>query len=239
MKRAYAKRLLGAAAVIGAATLFPVQGQAIVIDGSSAVNDRFTIDWFVGAGHVDGTQTTSIDLSASALFSVLELDLDADGSIKFNIDFANTTTLSGTVALAEVTSFGIGVSPNATGVTFDDDDQDDFDNAKILDAAVSFPGGFEQIDVCVYAQGCQGAALGNGLAAGASDSFMLTIAGDFSGGSLTLSPFPIKFQTSDGNFKFAGTESNAAEVPEPASLAIVGIGLLGLGWTAGRRRRDA
>ena len=96
-----------------------------------------------------------------------------------------------------------------------------------------FPGGFKRIDVCVFAQGCNGGGQGAALAAGASDSFTVTVFGDFSGGSVMLEPFPIKFQTTEYGFGFSG---GTVEVPEPDSLALMAIGLLFPGFV-GRRQR--
>ena len=82
---------------------------------------------------------------------------------------------------AGITAFGIGADPNATSVVFSDAPDDDFVDAEVAsDPHQTFPGGFKQIDVCVFTQVCDGGGSGAALAAGASDSFPVTVFGDFS-----------------------------------------------------------
>ncbi|MFQ5773775.1 MAG: cistern family PEP-CTERM protein [Kiloniellaceae bacterium] len=215
------------AAALGLGLLASNPGHAVLITG---VNDDFTIDWFLGAGQSDndGGPTSSIDLSATGTFDVAEF---TGAYVKLNVTVENTTVLSGAVTEAGITSFGMGTNPDATSVTFSDDPDGAFVDAEIQTGQQTFPAGFKQIDVCVFTQGCNGGSQGGALAAGASDSFMLTIFGDFSGGSVILEPFPIKFQTTEDSFGFGGS----VKVSEPGSLVLLAVGLLVLGLV-GRRR---
>ena len=220
-----------------AMTLFVVQpAHAVFVD---SIDDDFTINWFLGAGQSDndGGATSSIALSANAIFDVTEI---TDASLEMTVTFTNTTTLSGSVAEAGITTFGIGVTPNATGVTFSDDDDGAFSDAELqTQGNLSFPGGFKQIDVCVFTGGCSGGPQGSALAAGGSlDAFTLSIFGSFDDG-VTLNPFPIKFQTTEASFEFGGTTTGGGDipnVPEPAPLALIGLSGLLLGWMRRKSR---
>ncbi|SFC10504.1 PEP-CTERM protein-sorting domain-containing protein [Polaromonas sp. OV174] len=109
---------------------------------------------------------------------------------------------------------------------------------------------FQTVDLCIWrSNGCPGGAVGDGLAEGLSDMFslVLTTAGNFlqpDGISFT-SPYGVKFQnvgTAGSAAEFAGCIAGTAgcgpttrQLPEPASIALVGLGLLGV--ALGRRRR--
>jgi len=223
--------------VLGAGLLAAQPSHAAFIND---IGDDFAIDWFLDTTQNDNDGgMPPIDLSAMASFDVV---IFTASSVKLNISFSNTTVLSGATTEAGITTFGIGVSPNATSVTFADTADAGFTDAEI-DSNGNFPGGFKNIDICVFTQGCSGGSQGSALAAGASDAFMLTIFGDFSNGGglgipgVTLDPFPVKFQTTQGSFEFGGTPPPPGiTIPEPSSLALFGVGLLGLGMM--RRRRQ-
>ena len=129
----------------------------------------------------------------------------------------------------------MGVSPNPTGVTFTDTADAGFTNAKVQSGQQNYPGGFKNIDICVFTQGCSGGSQGSALAAGAADTFTLVIAGAFTGHTVTLAPFPIKFQTSGGSFEFAGGQEGST-VPEPGTVLLLSSGLIGLGLNRWRKR---
>ena len=97
------------------------------------------------------------------------------------------------------------------------------------DPIPSLPG-FAAIDICLFSNNCAGGPFYAGLENLAMDTVVFTL--DWAGGDLTIDPSIIKFQGERGSFEFT-------DIPEPATLLLFGIGLLGLGVFARRRRRFA
>ncbi len=227
MKRA---TLLAGTAVVGIALLAGSANAAFV----DSVGDTFDVNWSFDpdAGGSLGP------LTAEATFTVLSFSNDA---AELGISISNTTNLAGGYANANVVSFGFYASPSIDGVFSAGGEGVLFDG---LENDVNFPGGFNSIDVCLYAaNNCQGGNINDGLTPTSSDSMQILLTalnpGSLNNG-LTLTVFPIKFQTSEGSFEFAGDTNgngNGTQIPEPAVLSLLGAGLLGLGLLTRRRRR--
>ena len=220
-------------AFLGMTALAPGVAKAVTITQPPITPGAFTLKWFLA-----GNGTTVDDLSAEADVTVAAF---SNSSITLDFAMKNTTVLN-LLANAGITSFGIAVEPNATSVSFNSLGGGAFTNAILQTGQQNFPGGFKQIDVCVFTQGCSGGSQGSALAAGATDTFRVIIGGNFSGGSVTLTPFPIKFQTSAGSYEFAectegpcGGGSN--EVPEPGTLLLLGSGLAGFAVLRWRKNK--
>ncbi|WP_265264601.1 cistern family PEP-CTERM protein [Spirulina subsalsa] len=198
------------------------------------VGGSFMTNWLLPASPSDPYGSLTQDLSASATYT---LSAFTSSYMDLTISLTNTTILS-TLTNANIMSFGFGVDPNATGVSFLNQGGV-FDDVR-LNSTPNFTGGFKNIDICVYAaNNCSGGNVNQGLFAGATDTFSLRIFGDFStgttslgGSSATLSDFPIKFQTSADSYQLAGS-GHVEEVPEP--LTILGTGLA-LAFGAGLKK---
>ena len=203
--------------------------QAVTINDTG---DDFTINWFLAQGGADNDGSIApFAVSATAAFDVTSFDVTR---VTLDVTVTNTTNTSNQ---SSIHSLGIGVNPNPTNVSLSQTGNVVFTNATVQAGQQNYPGGFKQIDVCVFSpNNCSGSAFNGGLLSGNMNAFTLTIFGNFSGGSVTLAPFPIKFQTSGPSLEFAGTEGATATVPEPGTLMLLGSGLTGLGLMQWRQR---
>jgi hypothetical protein len=171
-------------------------------------------------------------LAATGTFSVVSF---TSSSIVLGITLSNTTDLSVSgLDKAAILSLALGVTPNPTSKTLTSAGAVFDSLGKGSGPGQNYPGGFTGIDVCVYsAQNCAGGNVNDGLQAGASDSFVLRLRGNWANG-ITLAAFGIKFQTSDGSYQLAGRPG--APIPEPTAALVFGLGLLVASYGSRGRR---
>lgn len=188
-----------------------------------------------------GVVLYSTTYSGATLSAEVDYKLTAwtANSATFSITATNNSSGAGTNRL---TAFGIGViTPALTGVA---------DNSGVWDTAINttFPG-FQQVAFCAYAgPTCSGGG-GGGLAeSGGTVTFNVTMSfgsNDPRTGITFDSPYTIKYQaagTTGKSVEFGGCvkgDTNCGgtppvEIPEPGTLALAGMALLGL--AAARRR---
>jgi hypothetical protein len=198
----------------------------VTID-SGDIGQSFDITWFLSSS----ASGFSEDLKAEGTFTI-----DAFTSTALDITITITNDTIGSFQ-AVITSFGFGVDPNATASLLNPGTVFDGVSAG-MGPPQNFPGGFKQIDVCAFSDGCAGGNINNGLQSGGnSDTLQLRLSGNFGTDPTTamLLKFPIQFQTEDGSVQFAGTTT----VPVPSTLLLLGAGLLGLHWVQRRMQKGS
>lgn len=179
-------------------------GQSLyrVAVSAADIGQSFTVNWqLAGSGQ-------RADLAASAEFTVVSLNNE---TLVLDVELTNQTTGS---FQAAIMSLGLSVDATLSNIVLATAGTN-FSNIT-PNRNGNFPGGFRNINVCVFASNnCNGGAIFNGLQSGnQGDRFRITLSGDFSSETVTLSSFPIKFQTEAGSYELAGTFESVDMVAE-------------------------
>jgi hypothetical protein len=171
------------------------------------------------------------------------------GDASFDVTSFNATTLvmdvtvnNTLVAAGEfLEALGWDMDPKATSATLTTPGA----NLDVVRLNEVFPS-FNTLNVCVTnnIQGSCGAGQPTGIPSSGSDSFTLSLTGDFSGGSATLDTFALKYSGELGSFEGSGEETGGggtaggvgSPVPEPTSILLLGSGLAAAALRMRRRR---
>ena len=227
------KKTLAVALVAAPALFAATQAQALFLDNGSVtvgrddVSQSFQVNWLVPEG--TGNPANPVDLTAVSTWTVTSF---TDNAFGLSISLTNTTDLSAFPQnqRADLTSFGFATDPNSSVGSFTG-------GSTFIAYTEGNTAPLNAVDLCVYSgNNCAGAGTA-GLGADQSDALSLTLTGQF-GDSMVLSSFMSRWQTAWDSYNVFPTNGGTpVGVPEPGTLGLIGLGLLGLGMVTRRRQR--
>ncbi len=230
----------------------PASATVTIIDDLTvsvdAVDDTFGINYACSAAGdplpgatkcQGGDNGPGIDLSAMSFWTVTSFDTGA-GTVEFDISIMNSTSAGDANRITQFVVVVLTPVPTTATETLAMPGEQDQDWEASVDTTLP---GFNKIDLFLFDDANPVVGVGEG-----EIDFLHVVLGGLDFGlytELTLMVFPIKFQSvnsgvngENDSFEFDGVLKRV-RVPEPATLLIYGIGLLGLGVFARRRRRFA
>jgi len=239
MKRFF-KQTLKVAALSMLGLLVPVAGQAFFIDSDTALGSTFQVDFLLEDLQADGNGNVNNfgqydgqvgqDIQATVVFTLTSF---GPTEIGFRMNVENTSLLLGNDIGLQ--AFAFGTNPDATSITLTQTDLFG-DVNKFISASLTIDDNLNNAVAFLDVQTSTGSGYPNTLQEQQFDVFFLTVGFNSTEGGVTFSPFGTKWQGEPDSFQFGNGngDDDPGRIPEPATIVLLGAGLLGL---VGIRRR--